>query len=46
MHMVQEGDHTHYNMLVENCTVNRCWRDVIAQARFEERREAAKEFNK
>ena len=35
--MVREGDRTPYNMLIENCTVNACWKEVVAQSSYEQR---------
>ena len=44
--MVREGDSTPYNMLVENCTVNECWSEVMQQACYEQRLADVTAFNR
>ena len=44
--MVREGDRTPYNMLIENCTVNACWKEVMKQSSFEQRLRDVTTFNR
>ncbi|XP_058793000.1 xanthine dehydrogenase isoform X2 [Phymastichus coffea] len=46
MNLYSEGDVTHYNQLLENCTLRRCWDECIALGNFRERMENVKAFNK
>ncbi|XP_019526140.3 xanthine dehydrogenase [Aedes albopictus] len=45
LNMYQEGDKTHYNELIENCNVRRCWQEMIASSDFKDRRSKVEEFN-
>lgn len=46
MNLYQEGDQTHYNQVLEYCTLNRCWDECKAMSRMEERNKDIEEFNK
>ncbi|XP_061513812.1 xanthine dehydrogenase-like [Anopheles gambiae] len=41
-----EGDHTHYNKLIENCTVRRCWDDLLESSAFRQRQAQVDAFNR
>ncbi|XP_071527934.1 xanthine dehydrogenase/oxidase [Panulirus ornatus] len=43
--MYQTGDLTHFNQLLERCTIRRCWEEVITQADYHARATAVKQFN-
>uniref|UniRef100_A0A182PWW4 xanthine dehydrogenase n=1 Tax=Anopheles epiroticus TaxID=199890 RepID=A0A182PWW4_9DIPT len=40
------GDRTHYNKLIENCTVRRCWNDLIQSTEFHQRKSQVDDFNR
>uniref|UniRef100_A0A182KGR2 FAD-binding PCMH-type domain-containing protein n=1 Tax=Anopheles christyi TaxID=43041 RepID=A0A182KGR2_9DIPT len=40
-----DGDHTHYNKLIENCTVRRCWNDLLESSEFRKRQAQVNTFN-
>ncbi|KAK7065266.1 hypothetical protein SK128_021569 [Halocaridina rubra] len=44
--MYMTGDKTHYNQIIERCTVRRCWDEVLEQADYTSRKSAADKFNK
>ncbi|CAB0037829.1 unnamed protein product [Trichogramma brassicae] len=46
MNLYKEGDLTHYNQVLENCTLRRCWDECLALSSFKERMENIKRFNK
>ncbi|XP_058820273.1 xanthine dehydrogenase [Topomyia yanbarensis] len=46
LNMYQEGDKTHYNEIIGNCNVRRCWTEVIESSDYEDRRAAINQFNK
>uniref|UniRef100_A0A6A7FS67 xanthine dehydrogenase n=1 Tax=Hirondellea gigas TaxID=1518452 RepID=A0A6A7FS67_9CRUS len=39
------GDSTHYGQVLENCTVRRCWEQVLQQSRYQHRREQVLRYN-
>ncbi|EAT37368.1 AAEL010630-PA [Aedes aegypti] len=45
LNMYQEGDKTHYNELIENCNVRRCWQEMIVSSDFKDRRVMIERFN-
>jgi len=45
LNMYRDGDRTHYNQLLEYCTLERCWTEVQALAQVNERRVAIDSFN-
>lgn len=46
LNMYAEGDHTHYNQRMENCTLDRCWLECQSLSRYEERRQQIESFNR
>ncbi|XP_055613911.1 xanthine dehydrogenase [Uranotaenia lowii] len=45
LNMYNEGDKTHYNEVIENCNVRKCWTEVIKSSDFENRRVEVEQFN-
>lgn len=43
--MYKTGDVTHINHILERCTIQRCWRQVIQQSRYNMRAAAVRKFN-
>ncbi|KAG5346531.1 XDH dehydrogenase, partial [Acromyrmex charruanus] len=37
LNLYKEGDLTHYNQQLINCTLDRCWRECLASSRYSER---------
>ena len=46
LNMYREGDRTHFNQIMEHCTLDRCWRECINMSDFQERRIQVESFNK
>lgn len=44
--MYKEGDLTHYNQQLLRCTLDRCWKECLSSALYNERKVAVEEFNK
>ncbi|KAK7085090.1 hypothetical protein SK128_008316 [Halocaridina rubra] len=40
------GDKTHYNQLLERCTIRRCWDEVLQQADYDTRKGTVEKFNR
>uniref|UniRef100_A0A182T8S9 Xanthine dehydrogenase n=1 Tax=Anopheles maculatus TaxID=74869 RepID=A0A182T8S9_9DIPT len=40
------GDRTHYNKLIDNCTVRRCWNELLDSSEFQKRQIQVENFNK
>ncbi|XP_060062960.1 xanthine dehydrogenase/oxidase-like [Ylistrum balloti] len=45
LNMYKEGSITHYKRELENCMLQRCWRDCMTQSKFEERKKAVTLYN-
>ncbi|XP_060084586.1 xanthine dehydrogenase/oxidase-like [Ylistrum balloti] len=45
LNMYKEGSINHYKRKLENCMLQRCWRDCITQSKFEERSKAVSLYN-
>jgi len=45
LNMYREGDKTHYNQVMEYCTLDRCWDQVQSLSRVDERRKEIQTFN-
>ncbi|KAK3850489.1 hypothetical protein Pcinc_042810 [Petrolisthes cinctipes] len=43
--LYQTGDLTHCNQLLENCTLRRCWQEVLEQADYSTRCQRVRDFN-
>ena len=43
--MYKEGDIVHYKQPLVNCTIQRCWDEVMWNVDLEKRRRAIDEFN-
>ncbi|XP_053662895.1 xanthine dehydrogenase-like [Anopheles marshallii] len=39
------GDRTHYNKLIDNCTVRRCWNELLDSSEFRKRQAQVDSFN-
>jgi len=37
LNLYKEGDLTHYNQQLVNCTLDRCWRECLVLSRYDER---------
>ena len=46
MHLMKEGEKTHYGQLVENCNVEKCWHQVIQQSDYMLRKKAVDQYNR
>ena len=44
--MYNEGDKTHFQQVLENCNIRRCWDEVCQKADLKKRRADIEEFNK
>ncbi|KAG7154629.1 Xanthine dehydrogenase/oxidase-like 2 [Homarus americanus] len=44
--LYESGDVTHFNQVMENCTVRRCWEEVLTQSKYHPRTAAVHQFNK
>lgn len=44
--MYKEGDVTHYNQVLEYCTLNRCWEECLQNSKYEERLKEVERFNR
>lgn len=45
LNLFQESECTHYNQVLENCTVRRCWAECLQQAEYQQRLAQINEFN-
>ncbi|XP_031784418.1 xanthine dehydrogenase isoform X1 [Nasonia vitripennis] len=45
INLYKEGDITHYNQKLENCTMQRCWIECLAFSNYEQRLAAVQKFN-
>lgn len=46
INLYKEGDITHYNQVLENCTLERCWNECLQSACFAERRKEIEHYNR
>uniref|UniRef100_A0A6P7FW35 Xanthine dehydrogenase n=1 Tax=Diabrotica virgifera virgifera TaxID=50390 RepID=A0A6P7FW35_DIAVI len=46
INLYNEGDATNFNQVLENCTLDKCWRECKESSNYLSRREAVKEFNR
>ncbi|XP_019698850.2 xanthine dehydrogenase [Harpegnathos saltator] len=46
LNLYKEGDVTHYNQQLLNCTVGRCWTECLASSRYNERLAEVQRYNK
>ncbi|XP_029159752.1 xanthine dehydrogenase-like [Nylanderia fulva] len=46
LNLYKEGDLTHYNQQLVNCTLDRCWRECIASSRYNERIIEVQRYNR
>lgn len=44
--LYKEGDRTHYNQVIENSNIRRCWEECLKQSDFHNQRKDIEEFNK
>ncbi|XP_071454952.1 xanthine dehydrogenase isoform X2 [Hetaerina americana] len=44
--LYEEGDRTHYNQVLEHCTLKRCWSECMQRSDYEKRRLDVNSFNK
>ncbi|XP_025104170.1 xanthine dehydrogenase/oxidase-like isoform X3 [Pomacea canaliculata] len=45
LNFYKDGDTTHYNQVLEECNIKRCWEEVITQSNFHQRRRQVNLFN-
>lgn len=46
LNLYKEGDTTHYNQKLINCTLDKCWKECIESSRYYEKRKQAEKFNR
>ncbi|XP_014214853.1 xanthine dehydrogenase-like [Copidosoma floridanum] len=46
MNLYNEGDVTHYNQTLINCTIKRCWEECIALSNYQQRLPLVEQYNK
>ena len=46
MNFYQEGDRTHYNQALPECTLQRCWKECINRSEFQRRKNDVDMFNR
>lgn len=46
LNMYREGDRTFYGQSLVDCTLPRCWSDVIKQSDYENRKQRVHDFNR
>lgn len=46
LNLFREAESTHYNQLLENCNVRRCWTECVEQAEFKRRSAEVAAFNR
>lgn len=46
MNLYKEGNITHYNQKLENCTMQRCWIECLAFSNYQERLADVQKFNR
>ncbi len=46
INLFQEGDRTHYKMVTENCTIGRCWSEVLQSSDMGQRKRDIDTFNR
>ncbi|XP_025989254.1 xanthine dehydrogenase isoform X1 [Solenopsis invicta] len=46
LNLYKEGDLTHYNQQLVNCTLNRCWRECLASSHYNERIVEVQRYNR
>lgn len=46
LNLYREGDRTHYNQILDHCTLDRCWSECRISSRLDERRSAIESFNR
>lgn len=46
LNLYKEGDFTHYNQQLINCTLDRCWRECLTSSRYNERIIEVQRYNR
>lgn len=46
LNLYKDGDLTHYNQKMENCTLHRCWDQCLMQSDFKNRKKEVEKFNR
>ncbi|XP_056637903.1 xanthine dehydrogenase [Diorhabda sublineata] len=46
INLYKQGDLTHYNQLVENCTLDKCWKECLSTSDYNNRKKRVEEFNR
>lgn len=46
LNLYKEGDTTHYNQKLTNCTLDKCWKECIASSNYYSRRKKLEKFNR
>ncbi|XP_071455101.1 xanthine dehydrogenase/oxidase-like [Hetaerina americana] len=44
--LYEEGDTTHYNHVLEHCTLKRCWNECLKRSEYNQRRQEVNDFNR
>lgn len=44
--MYEEADLTHFNQILDNCTIKRCWEECYKNSEFEKQKEEVENFNR
>lgn len=45
INLIKTGDTMMYGQIIENCTLTRCWKEVLDSSKFHERRLQIEQFN-
>ncbi|XP_058793018.1 xanthine dehydrogenase-like [Phymastichus coffea] len=45
LNLYKEGDVTHYNQILENCTLQRCWKECLAFSNYQNRLQDIQKYN-
>ena len=46
LNLLHDGDRLVYGLILEDCTIQRCWTTLIEQCDYQNRRKEVEEFNK
>ncbi|EFA09973.1 Xanthine dehydrogenase-like Protein [Tribolium castaneum] len=46
LNLYKEGDFTHYNQKLVNCTLDKCWHECIQSSNYHEKRKEVERFNR
>lgn len=46
LNLYKEGDSTHYNQKLINCTIDKCWRECLLSSDYYNRKGQVEKFNR